>query len=256
MPLTIEQFVATGFGWGTSSPNSQKSYRNHISRFEAFLKKRNKTAPDGTVTDQDILDYVEHLKSKYRQNTIATRIAAIKSYFKWLGKQGLTHQPVIRSQRHVKPEHKLMNNTDLKGVMTRMQGDTLNKQRDLVMFSLIACCGFKTEEVVAINTEDVDFENVKITINKEKRSFCASLTEMEAYMIAKLQNAFFWDNSVIEDGNEKEPFFLNKNHLRLGGRSLRRQLTKHMGEEHNIRDLRHSYFKNLDEIVQTECVEV
>ncbi len=269
MSLTIEQFVEKGFGWTNPSPNSQKSYRNHITQFEAFLKLRNKTAQDGTVSDQDILEYVEYLKSKYQPNTVAVKVAAIKSYFKWLKKEGaLTYKPYIRSLPHGKPTYKELEASDLDRMVQNMTGDDLGKQRDLAIFSLIMYCGFKTEEIVATNTENVDFDACEITVvknrkpQKEKRSFRAASAEMLAYAKAKLQKGFYWKNCSIElDGkwapaatkDKVEPFFLNRHHLRISGRSLRRRILAYLdNSDYAMRDFRHTYLKNLDRIVQME----
>lgn len=254
MSLTIERFVEAGFGWPKPSPNSQKCYRNHISQFEDFLKSRNKTASDETVTDQDILDYIEQLKSKYSPNTVATKVAAIKSYFKWLTKQGLIHKPIIQSQKNVKSIHKELSNSDLETVIKHFAGDGLYTRRDSAMFSLVIYCGFKTGEVVTVNTEDIDFENAEITVKKQKCSFRAAFKEIKTYADDKLQKGFHWKPLLI-DGfakDEKEPFFLSKRHLRIGARSLRRRLMASMSATHNMRDLRHTYLQNLNRITKIE----
>lgn len=253
MSLVIEKFITTGFGWKKPAPNSQKNYRNHVSQFEAFLKDRNKAASDGTVTDQDISDYLEHLKAKYQQNTVAVKIAAIKSYFKWLKKEGeLTHHPEIRSQRGVKVDHKELKASDLDAIVKTITGEDLYKQRDLALFSLIVHCGFKTSETVAINVEDVDFEIGMITVGREKRSFRAAFAEMAAYKTGKFQVNFVGRQSswIAEGSDEKEPFFLNKHSLRISTRSVRRRLLG-KSTSYTMRDLRHTYLKNLDRINQT-----
>ncbi len=157
MSLMIEQFVTTGFGSSKPALNSQKSYRNHITQFEIFLKARQKTAGDGTVTDQDILDYTEQLHSKYQPNTVAARMGAIKSYFRWLQKQGLTCHPTIRSQKITLPIHKELDSSALKVVLEQLTGDNLATKRDLAGFSLVIYCGFTTSEVVALNVENLKY---------------------------------------------------------------------------------------------------
>lgn len=258
MSLVIEKFVTTGFGWKSPALNSQKNYRNHILQFEAFLKDRNKAASDGTVTDQDISDYIEHLKAKYRQNSVAVKMAAVKSYFKWLKKEGaLTSHPQIQSQRGVRVDHKELKAPDLEAVAKTMAGTNLYNQRDLAMFSLIVYCGFKTSEVVATNVEDVDFETGMITVEKEKRPFRAAFKEMRAYSTGKLQANFVAGRQsawIPENSDEKEPFFLNKHSSRISTRSVRRRLLGKLSQ-HTMRDLRHTYLKNLDRIINADLVE-
>ena len=252
MSLTIERFVTTGFGWTKPAPNSQKSYRNHISQFEAFLKDRNKTASDGTVNDQDIADYIECLKAKYHQNTVSAKVAAIKSYFKWLNKEeALTFRPQIHSQKPIKTIHRELSSLDLDAITKTITGtlNNLYNQRDLAIFSLIVYCGFKTSEVVVINTEDVNFEAGVITVQNEKRSFRAAFTEMMGYKTKKLQDDCV-SKRQSSGSNGKEPFFLNKHSDRLGARSLRRRLLEKPNSKSPVtmRDLRYTYLKNLNRI--------
>lgn len=262
MPLTIERFVTTGFGWKAPAPSSQKGYRNHIKQFEAFLKERNKVAEEGTVTDQDILDYVERLKSKYMPNTIATKIAVVKSYFKWLENQGIiTHKPHIRSFPSVKITHKELDASDLNIITANMEGADVFSRRDQAAFALIVYSGFKTEEVVAVNAEDIDFEAAEVAIKKtrygvsgfctqtNKCSFRSAISEMKAYAEAKLQRGFCWHGAPPE----KEPFFLNKHHRRISGRSLRRRINPHLKEPNSMWDLRCTYLKNLNRIKKAQA---
>lgn len=269
MSLTAEQFVKTGFARAKPSPNSQKNYRVHIDQFEAFLKERNKTAQDGTVVDQDILDYIELIKPKYQPNTVAAKVAAISSYFKWLKKEGaLTHKPNVRSYPKVLPTHKEISRPELNVMIQNMTGNELNKQRDLAMFSMILYCGFKTEEVVTINTENVDFKTAEIIRLRpahqgmtvlSKKGFRGAFSGMLAYARAKAQNGFCWKNLATDrltytpdTGDKKEPFFLNKNCLRISGRSLRRRLLAYLEKSHSytMRDLSYTYLQNLDRVIE------
>lgn len=253
MSLTVEQFVTTGFGWSKPAETSQKNYRNHISQFERFLQSRNKTAKDGTVGDEDITDYIDALKSKYQPNTVAVKVAAIKSYFKWLRKTGsLTHCPYIRSQKSVKPEHKELDDAAVMSIIQNLRGESINKKRDLAMFSLIIFCGFKTEQVVAVNVEDIDFEECSIKVDNEKKNVKAAIHELLFYADAKEKMRATWTSQSTSDN--KEPFFLNKNGHRITGRSLRRRIEDCMKGQYQMRDLRNTYLKNVERI--TEAVAV
>lgn len=259
MSLTIERFVTTGFAWSRPAPSSQKNYRNHVTQFEAFLKGINKSASDGNVTDQDILDFLEYIKSKYHPNSVTSKMTVVKSYFRWLVKEGiLASLPRIQSQPKIKAQHKELCSSDLDIMIKNMEGDKLNKQRDLAMFSLIVYCGFKTKEVVTMNVEDTNLITAKMTLTKNHRytigirtetySFLAALPEVRAYANAKKQNNIYW--TPLFSTNDKEPFFLNKHRLRISGRSLRRRLMTCLEtpKSFSMRDLRYTYLKNLDRV--------
>jgi len=253
MLLVAERFITTGISC-KSSLNSQISYRNNISQFEKFLNSRNKITQDGTVTNQDILDYIEHLNKncKYKKNTIYSKIAAISSYFKWLKKENiLTHIPKMKMpDRDFHPERKKLNDDDVNAVIQSMSGDSLKVKRNLAIFLLIVRCGIKITEIVNIDVKDVDFKNAKISIKNQKRSFQAASIQMKAYADAKFKGGFHWNKF----GKEHEHFFLNKDMERPGSRNLRRQIMSHVLKigSYNTRDVRYTYLQNaLDEGIRS-----
>lgn len=245
MSLTVEQFVTTGFGWGNAAPNSKKSYRRHVTQFEEFLQTHDKTAADGSVNEEDIARYLDHLKSKYAPNTVAVKIASVKSYFKWLKKIGkLTHIPTIRSQKTVIPERVHVEDGHIKSIMGLLHGDSSKSQRDRAMLSLIADCGFRTEEVVAINNEDIDFKEGTICGRNARQA----LSYLVDYARTKISENLTWNAETVDPNTVvKVPFFLNKHGQRISSRSFRRHLN-HYREKLGLpvfstRDLRHTWFE-------------
>lgn len=246
--LTIEEFVNTGFAWGgPKSVHSQKSYRNHITQFEKFLESRGKTATDGTVNEGDIVEYIAHLKAKYAPNTVAVKVASVKSYFKWLKKSGkLVHSPTIKSQKSVIPVKVHVDDSYIDAIMHSLNDNTAKSKRDLAMLSLIAHCGFKTEKVTAINNEDMDFDKKTIA----GHCFQESFDHVAAYAALKTSGDVEFKPTPEELSSTKPiqvPFFLNKHGRRISARSFRRHLgfyrAKVGAPKFTTRDLRHTWLR-------------
>lgn len=243
MSLVAERFAKTGFAWNDPSSSSQRNYLHHIRHFERFLNTRNKTAHEGNVTDEDIREYIDQLKLTFRKNTIAVRVSAIKSYFKWLIREGfVSTMPFIRSQRVEKVQHKKIDFPVLQSIIREVKGDSLGQKRDLAMLSLIII-GFKTEEIVAINRDDIDFIENTILINGERKSFKLVAKEVAAYSDALTRRVSF--------STDTQPFFLNRSGSRISGRSMRRRIHRCLPRgQFNIRDLQHTCSNNCSEALQ------
>ena len=235
MTLTVEKFVKDGFGWTIPSPNSSKNYLNHIRQFERFLSQRGKRADDGSVSTEDIQDYIDHMKSKFRQNSVATKMAAVSSYFKWLKKEGvITHYPTIKSQPRIPIQHKIIPHFAMDKLTKLKEAKAPRKIRDAAMIALITRCGYRSESVVTINLGDVDCETRKIGWSPAPRAF------------PEIANYY---NLRVAMGRElvtmESPFFLNKHNKRISSRSMRRHIQKIIsdttGMDHfTMRDLQYT----------------
>jgi site-specific recombinase XerD len=233
--LTLaEEFVNSGMGWNrqkqTASVNSRKNYRNHLQQFGLFLEKRGKSVE--AVNDEDIDEYLADMKRRgYQLNTIAVKMAALSSYFKWLKHTGaITHCPTIKSQPHFPGIHKKVPDAVLSALFMKISGDGFKEVRDTAMIALIAFCGFKTEQVVALNLGDIDAENDRIK-GMPMNGISGSITKYT------LQRG---------SGEPKEPLFVNKHAKRITARSLRRHLSKYLedlniSETYSTRDLQHTF---------------
>ena len=87
MEQNIDQFlrflsVEKGF-----SPNTLSAYRNDLSQFASFVEEKNgPTAATPAAVDREaILSYLLHLKERsYSPATVARKVSAVKSFFKFL----------------------------------------------------------------------------------------------------------------------------------------------------------------------------
>lgn len=238
MNLTAEKFVTTQIGWGgVSNHHSQKNYRNHLKQLDSFLNERNKTATDGTVTSEDLNDYLSHMQLKgFKLNTISCKIAVVKSYFKWLLKsKKITTSPEIDYQPSQPVTRQKVTQETIEKIFNLLDSpknqNNLYKVRDAAMIGLMLC-GLKTEQVVSLSNKQVNFETLKIRDKKGIFSFKKFVNKLENYALLKsLANI---------SQSPEDPFFLNKFQNKISTRSLRRHL------ETYIKSTNSSQFSTLD----------
>src|SRR5947209_8840007 len=96
----IEQFLSRLQTQKGFSGNTLAAYRNDLTQFAEYLATGHGAAvpPVGdwaSVTSDNIMSYVLHLKERgYVQTTVARKLAAIKSFYKYLTSSGVVpHNP-------------------------------------------------------------------------------------------------------------------------------------------------------------------
>ena len=238
MTLIAEKFVTTGMGWKVTNKNSSRNYRNHLRQFESFLDERGKTITDKTFAQTDIDDYIARMQAKgYKKNTIAVKTAAISSFVKWLHKEGLIAARLkIKSQPHELIAHKKVTQEMLGKIFGLFDApenqNNLSKVRDGAMIALMLC-GLKTEEIVALDIENIDFDVSELYTSRAAISFKTVHDRLRKYMLLKAASGITQQPT--------DPFFLNKYGKRITGRSLRRHLEKYIAssnsEKFSTRDL-------------------
>jgi len=233
MSLIVGEFVKTGIGWGRANvrpnvrPNvhSQKAYKNTLTNFESFLNQRGKTIDGSMVNQDDVDDYIAHIKAKgFKINTVAAKVAAISSYFNWSIKtKKLTAAPTIRSQPRELIAHKTVERESLEKVFNWLDSpenvNDLSKARDAAIIALMLC-GLKTEQITSLNYEDIDLESSTVRTAKGALSCQKAYYRLKNYLFLKLAAGIV---SLPSD-----PFFLNRSQTRISGRSLRRRLDGHI----------------------------
>ncbi len=217
MSSLVNEFVTKGMRTKKASINSQKSYRNHLGQFEKYLTYRGKKPADGSVTEQDILDFVEHMKEmNYSANTLCSKTAAIKSYFRFLKTRGIVAEiPTIKLTRPAKITRQPVDEKDVQTILQYLTNHDTKEVRDAAILALLAYCDLKTEQVMNLKLADIDLRlsTVRHRSLKQAAPFVAKYLQMRPN-----QNA-----------EPDSPLFLNKDFQGMSSRSFRRHLHKYMG---------------------------
>jgi integrase/recombinase XerC len=194
MNFAVQQFLIYLRSVRNSSPNTIRSYENDLAQFLTFL------TPPGTempapqeVTHLMIREFVAHLHDlKLEKSSVARKLAAIRSFFKYAVREGL----VVRNPARMVATPKLPKripsvlsaedlNAFLDGIVagpapgpgrsseTRIVHDSrLMVRRDRAILELLYASGLRVSELTGLNLGDMDRKELMLRVrgkgNKER----------------------------------------------------------------------------------------
>ncbi|OGN88036.1 MAG: tyrosine recombinase XerD [Chloroflexi bacterium RBG_13_46_14] len=149
------------------SENTLAAYQNDLSQLAAFIKEEaSKSGKNPSWTEfnrQAMLAYQLTLKERnYAATTLARKIAAAKSFFKFMMSEGkITENP---TQNIASPNvgRLLPKPISLKQVRQLLdqpaKQSTPEAKRDRAMLELLYASGMRVSELISLNLEDIDIE--------------------------------------------------------------------------------------------------
>ena len=148
------------------SENTIAAYRNDLAQFSKFVRDhRAGPTETGEVTRELVETYVARLQQgpdEYAASTVARKIAAVKSFFRFLFEQRIIpSDPAARltSPKVKKNAPKTLSRVELERLLAAPGQQTSPKAlRDRALLELLSSTGMRVTEVVTLRLEDVDWE--------------------------------------------------------------------------------------------------
>jgi len=145
-----------------ASPHTLDAYNRDLAAYVAMLDRRGIDEPQN-VTRHDVIAFGQELRaSGLAPSTIERKLAAVKSFHKFLVREGVTENlPTARVPLPKVPDR-------LPDVVTIEQVEALLSQsfpdgpvgyRDQAMLETLYGCGFRASEIVALDIGDVDLDD-------------------------------------------------------------------------------------------------
>jgi integrase/recombinase XerC len=150
-----------------ASAHTVRNYASDLDQFLAYFTIPGKKNP--TVKEIDALAVREWLGHLYEERLTAVsmrrKLAAVRSFFKFLLREGFVEKNVARMVRTPKipktlPEVMTAEQTNALVDGVTPAADTFERPypaRDLAIFELLYGCGLRISELVGLNLEDFDF---------------------------------------------------------------------------------------------------
>lgn len=147
------------------SKNTEEAYRNDLYQLLSFVKeestKRSIVPSWDTFGRQEMLSYMLNLKEKkYASTTLARKIAAAKSFFKFLTEEHKVQQNPTENIASLKVGRALpkpISVTQARRLLDEpAKNSTAEAKRDKAMLELLYASGMRVSELVSLNTSDVD----------------------------------------------------------------------------------------------------
>jgi integrase/recombinase XerC len=215
------------------SANTCRAYRNDLAEFASFAAEG--AASDGEedkmpfmVEDADhlmIRGYLGFLHKRNKKKSIARKLSALRSFFRYLVRQGIIQNSpadLILTPKQDKNIPAYLTVDEMFRLLDSIRTDTLPGLRNRAIFETMYSTGIRVSELSGLNASSIDFSQSVIKVfgkgSKERIVPIGrkAMDAIKAYM-EKLRG----ETGTL---NENGPLFLNKNKGRLTTRSVARIL--------------------------------
>ncbi len=225
-----------------SSGHTIINYTVDLKSFDKFLGDKDISAVDHLL----LRKFLAEMRAKnYAKRTIARKLASLRSFFRFLYREGHVKTNPITAISTPKLDKKLPVVLDEGKIVKLLQcpsEDNIFGLRDKAILETIYSSGIRVSELVGLNIRNVDLigEVIKVFGKGSKERMVPvgrpAVTALRRYL----------DKREGMKAKDKEAVFLGKNLTRLRDRSVRRILDKHIkacgvAEHISPHSLRHSF---------------
>jgi integrase/recombinase XerC len=216
-----------------ASPHTVKSYREDLTQALDFFRARlgpQSAAPE-RLTTRVLRAYLAWLHEQgYAKTTVARRVSAVRSWCRFLCRQGtLKSNPAdgLRGPRQDKKLPHFLSVEDVARLLGAPPADTPLGLRDRAILETLYSAGLRVSELTGLNVEDVDLTEGMATVRGKGRKERLALLGPPALAALRL----WLDGRAAVVGALRRPqvaLFLNKSGTRLSSRSVGRLLEKYL----------------------------
>jgi integrase/recombinase XerC len=236
-----------------ASAHTVKSYREDLTQAVGFFALRLPKPAPAALTARHVRAYLAWLHEQgYAKTTIARRLAAVRSWCRFLCRQGtLAANPAdgLRGPRQDKKLPHFLSAVDLARLLAIPPSDTPAGLRDRAILEALYSAGLRVGEMTGLNIGDVDLDAGLATVRgKGKRERLAVFgppcrDAITAWLAAR-------ESLAGPRGRSHPALFLNKHGTRLTSRSVGRLLEKYLAlagldPRTSPHTLRHSFATHL-----------
>lgn len=223
----VKEFIRKLEHGKNSSVHTLRAYEKDLSQFGSFLKEE-KCQGLRQVNHLMLRKYLALLRTyHYSKTTIARKLAALRSFFKFLNYEGMLDSNPLETLRIPKQSKKLPNFLTIHDVDTLINTpDTSNSMglRDKAILETLYSTGMRVSELVKMNEEDIDLSGGMVKVQGKGKK--ERLVPIGSYAVEAIQG--YLSTRKKKRGYQGTPLFLNKYGDRLTSRSIGRCLDKYV----------------------------
>ncbi len=213
------------------SPETCRAYRADLEDFQRFAVG---VDPDvlSDISRVDTLLIREFLADRFAHLTkesLARKVACIRSFFKFLVREGIVHTnpaATVRPPKRGRPLPRALSVDDLDRFFRRNPGMS---KRDAAIFELLYSSGLRVGELTSLKLHDIDLENgwVRVMGKGRKERYVPvgsrATAAVEEYLCVRMAG-----RSGAAAKTYTDRLFLNARGGPLSSRSIRRKLKAHL----------------------------
>lgn len=236
------------------SEHTVRNYGVDLAQFLSHLTDAGRAGefPEG-VTHLSIRSFMAELSEKgVSRQTVARKIAALRSFYKFLQRRGRVASNPARVVHTPKLEKKIpsfLTVAMMERLLAAPEGGTFIGSRDKAILELIYSAGLRSFELVGLNHEDIDLE--RRVLRLRGKGMKERINPVGRYAMTALEEYLRFRNAHPDHARfDPEAVFLNFRGQRLTTRSVRRMLSHYaalagLPGDVSPHTLRHSFATHL-----------
>lgn len=155
------------------SPHTERSYLSDLEQFSNYLGDRDFAAVD----HRTIRDFMAHLADlKIKKASIARKLSAIRTFFRYLNRQGFIEQNPSRLVATPRREKRLPSVLTVDDALSLMEAPaskaaegSLSRLRDRAVLETLYSTGIRVSELIGIDRDDIDRHDRLVRIRGKGR---------------------------------------------------------------------------------------
>ena len=215
------------------SEHTLRAYHKDLLQFDNFLKVEKSSSLE-TINHLLLRRFLAVLRSKnYSKTTIARKLASIRSFFKFLIREGeLASYPfeMLRTPKQDKKLPHFLSINEVDVLLETPDRSTVMGLRDMAIMETLYSTGIRVSELVGLDEGNIDFFAGMIKVQGKGKK--ERLVPIGSHAIKAINEYLDSRSKSKKEEEEKvsrsEPLFLNKFGGRLTARSVARSLNKYL----------------------------
>lgn len=217
------------------SPHTIKNYRRDLLEFDNYLTRdgQDRSVDPAKIDHISIRDFLSHLhQKKNAKSSMARKLAAIRSFYRFLYSQGrVPANParLVRNPRLPDRKPRFLSVHEVETILGLPEKDTDRGLRDRAILELLYASGLRVSELTQTNVEDLSLDQRLVKVygkgKKERLVPFGSKAEkaLRSYL-GRRMTLLRRQKSALESN----ALFLNLRGSRLSARSVERNLQQYM----------------------------
>jgi len=235
-----------------ASRETIRGYRSDLRQFLSYAGTlRPSTAPALTPEEVDPLTIRGYLawldRKKEKKTSLARKLAALRSFFRFMTREGLAGQNPAAEVRTPKlPQYlpRVLTKDDANALMEFPEGDDLSARRDRAILETLYSTGARVSELVGMNVDDLNRSDGLVRLRGKGRK--ERIVPIGTVALEALRE---YDELLSRHEERAQPVFFNHRGGRLTARSVERIVEKYSrrlsGGSVSPHALRHSFATHL-----------
>src|SRR5258708_18978230 len=172
MSLDLQAAANEYIGWlqleANRSPNTVRAYESEIRKLFGFLASNGHSLTVDTLRHEDLRAYQRHLAGRLKSPASRARaLVAIRSWLRWLAREGLIDKDLSNGITLPKLEQRLPKPIDpdeLTRLLAALPHETTAEKRDRAMVQFLISTGCRISEALALDRTDFPRSGYRLVV--------------------------------------------------------------------------------------------